>query len=98
MEKKEVGTIAVTFFSNSYAPGMVQVEAVDPKITKEIIEDITLVNDGVNPLGGETTALISYEDAEYILSEGDYKELNSTGIVTVDYFDDLRALYGYCSD
>lgn len=91
------GAAAVMFWTGSYAPTMVQVEAVDKEITQEIIEDVTYANGGVNPLGSETSALISYEDAEMVLTTDEYQELLDEGQVIISDFDlwTLRQLYGY---
>ena len=86
-----MGAVKVQFYTDDYAPGMVQAELVNKKLLARILRH---VRDNGGP--DESAALISMEDAEQALSPKAYRKLNDCGsvVVVMDPFEAYN-LYGY---
>ena len=82
----------VDFWTDDYAPGMVQVRPVSEKHVRKILR---IIEKNGGPTD-EDSALISFEDAQGILSEDQFSELEESGAVRVN-LDNFTVgnLYGY---
>lgn len=83
----------VEFWTDNYAPGMVQVQIKNVRTRRAVVK---AAQANGRPLGDEDTVLLSHEDAAELLG-AKYQDVEEgfTVCVRVDDFT-ARGFYGYC--